>query len=148
MAQIVFYIHCESPVRLSIVVSHGGLGRSGTALPNLPFTGFIQARSTVRLSLLQSWLDAVWTPVCSKLCSAPQYRNEFMDLPEGPKTKARSTPFPLAKWQDVRREFSSPTHPSRLHSGVDQAAPADTTVRCMPYIDSIQVIPGLSCAGL
>ncbi len=29
--------------------------RSGTALPNLPFTGFIQAGSTVRLSLLQAW---------------------------------------------------------------------------------------------
>ena len=54
-------------------------GRSGTALPNLPFTGFIQAKSAVRQSLLQAWLDAVWTPVCSKLCSDPQYRREFME---------------------------------------------------------------------
>ena len=54
-------------------------GRSGTALPNLPFTGFIQAKSTVRQSLLQAWLDAVWTPVGSKLCSNPQYRREFME---------------------------------------------------------------------
>ena len=54
-------------------------GRSGTALPNLPFTGFIQAKSAVRQSLLQAWLDAVWTPVGSKLCSDPQYRREFME---------------------------------------------------------------------
>ena len=102
-------------------------GRSGTALPNLPFTGFMQAvaewswrtypaplgaggvgsipanpdalnvpsfrrrrfemklspfmqaKSAVRQSLLQVWLDAVWTPVGSKLCSDPQYRREFME---------------------------------------------------------------------
>ena len=54
-------------------------GRSGTALPNLPFTGFMQATSTVRQSLLRVWLDAIWTPVGSKLCSDPQYRREFME---------------------------------------------------------------------
>ena len=52
-------------------------GRSGTALPNLPFTGFIQAKSAVRQSLLQAWLDAVWTPVGSKLCSDQRYQREF-----------------------------------------------------------------------
>jgi hypothetical protein len=57
-------------------------GRSFTALPNLPFTGFIQASNTVHLSRLQAWLDAVWTPVGSKLCSDPQYRIEFMDPPD------------------------------------------------------------------
>ena len=57
-------------------------GRSVTALPNLPFTGFIQASNAVHLSRLQEWLDAVWTPVGSKLCSAPQYQNEFMNPPD------------------------------------------------------------------
>jgi hypothetical protein len=37
-------------------------GRSGTALPNLPFTGFIQASNAVHLSRLQEWLDGGWTP--------------------------------------------------------------------------------------
>ncbi len=45
-------------------------GRAGVALPDLPFTGYIQAKPTVGLSLsiLQRWLDAMWTPVGSKLC--------------------------------------------------------------------------------
>jgi hypothetical protein len=54
-------------------------GRSGSALPNLPFTGFIQAKSAVRKTILQTWLNAFWTPVGSKLSSAPQYRDEFME---------------------------------------------------------------------
>jgi hypothetical protein len=55
-------------------------GRSVTAfkLPNLPFTGFIQASSVVGLARLQAWLDAIWTPVVSKLCSDPRYSKEFM----------------------------------------------------------------------
>jgi hypothetical protein len=76
--QTVLYIHLR--VSRAAFDRCVACGRSGTALPNLPFTGFIQAGSTVRLSLLQAWLDAVWTPVGSKfkLCSAPLYRNEFM----------------------------------------------------------------------
>ena len=75
--QAVVYIHLRvSRVDFDRCVA---CGRSGTALPNLPFTGFIQATSTVRQSLLQAWLDAVWTPVGSKLCSDPQYRREFME---------------------------------------------------------------------
>jgi hypothetical protein len=54
-------------------------GRSGSALPNLPFSGFIQATSTVHKTILQRWLDAIWTPVSSKLCSDPQYRKEFVE---------------------------------------------------------------------
>ncbi len=54
-------------------------GRSGSALPNLPFSGFIQAKSAVRKTILQTWLNAIWTPVGSKLSSAPQYRDEFME---------------------------------------------------------------------
>jgi hypothetical protein len=78
--QSVFYIHLR--VSRAAFDHCVACGRSGTALPNLPFTGFIQASSAIRPNLLQAWLDAVWTPVGSKLCSAPQYRNEFMDPPD------------------------------------------------------------------
>jgi hypothetical protein len=64
--QTVFYIHLR--VSRAAFDRCVACGSSGTALPNLPFTGFIQAGSTVpsRLSLLQAWFDAVWTPVGSK----------------------------------------------------------------------------------
>jgi hypothetical protein len=78
--QSVFYIHLR--VSRAAFDHCVACGRSGTALPNLPFTGFIQASAAIRPNLLQAWLDAVWTPVGSKLCSAPQYRNEFMDPPD------------------------------------------------------------------
>ncbi len=48
-------------------------GKTGAALPDLPFAGFIQARSLVGLSILQAWLDTRWTPVGSKLHSDPRY---------------------------------------------------------------------------
>ena len=48
-------------------------------MPDLPFTGFIQASSTVSLSILQPWLDALWTPVGSKLRCDPQYKDEFLE---------------------------------------------------------------------
>jgi hypothetical protein len=51
---------------------------SVVALPNLPFTGFIQANSVVCLSRLQAWLDSIWSPVVSKLCSNPQYRKPII----------------------------------------------------------------------
>ena len=54
-------------------------GRSGSALPNLPFSGFIQATSAFRKTILQRWLDAIWTPVGSKLYCDPHYRKEFME---------------------------------------------------------------------
>ena len=54
-------------------------GKSGSALPDLPFSGFIQATSAVRKTILQRWLDAIWTPVGSKLCSDPHYQKEFME---------------------------------------------------------------------
>jgi hypothetical protein len=42
-------------------------------------SGFIQATSAVRKTILQRWLDAIWTPGGSKLCSDPQYQKEFME---------------------------------------------------------------------
>ena len=77
----VFYIHLRvSRAAFDLCVS---CGKTGAALPDLPFAGFIQARSLVGLSILQPWLDARWTPVGSKLHSDPRYRNEFL-APEDP----------------------------------------------------------------
>jgi hypothetical protein len=74
----VFYIHLR--VSRQAFDHCVACGMSGSALPNLPFSGFIQATSTVRKTILQRLLDAIWTPVDSKLCSDPQYQKEFMDL--------------------------------------------------------------------
>ncbi len=75
--QIAVYIHLRvSRAAFDRCVT---CGRSVTVLPNLPFTGFIQASNVFRLSRFQAWLDAIWTPVFSKLCSDPQYRKEFME---------------------------------------------------------------------
>ena len=69
----------ESPEWSSIIVSHAtSCERAGAALPDCPFTGYIQARTTVGLSILQLWLDAKWTPVGSKLHSVTQYRFQFL----------------------------------------------------------------------
>ena len=77
----VFYIHLRvSRAAFDLCVS---CGKTGAALPDLPFAGFIQARSLVGLSILQPWLDARWTPVGSKLHSDPQYRSQFL-TPDDP----------------------------------------------------------------
>ena len=79
--QLVFYIHLRvSRVAFDLCVS---CGKTGAALPDLPFAGFIQASSLVGLSNLQAWLDARWTPVGSKLHSDPRYRREFL-APDDP----------------------------------------------------------------
>jgi hypothetical protein len=77
----VFYIHLRvSRAAFDLCVSWG---KTGAALPDLPFAGFIQARSLVVLSIFQPWLDARWTPVWSKLHPDPRYRNEFL-APDDP----------------------------------------------------------------
>jgi hypothetical protein len=53
-------------------------GKTGAALPDLPFAGFIQAKSLLGLNNLQRWLDATWTPVGSKLKDDPRYQKEFL----------------------------------------------------------------------
>jgi hypothetical protein len=73
----VIYIHLRvSRAAYDLCVACGKNGAA--ALPDLPFTGFIQASSTVSLSILQKWLDALWTPVGSKLRKDPQYQDEFL----------------------------------------------------------------------
>jgi hypothetical protein len=75
--EAVFYIHLRvSRDAFDHCVAYG---RSGSALSNLSFTGFIRAKSAVRETILQTWLNAIWTPVGSNLSSAPQYRREFME---------------------------------------------------------------------
>ena len=73
----VFYIHLR--VSRQAFDHCVACGKSGSALPDLPFSGFIQATSTVRKTILQRWLDAIWTPVGSKLYCDPHYRKEFME---------------------------------------------------------------------
>ena len=73
----VIYIHLRvSRAAYDLCVA---CGKNGAALPDLPFAGFIQARSLVGLSCLQPWLDALWTPVGSKLRCDPQYKDEFLE---------------------------------------------------------------------
>ena len=72
----VFYIHLRvSRAAYDLCVARG---KNGAALPDLPFAGFIQASSLVGLSCLQPWLDALWTPVGSKLRKDPQYQDKFL----------------------------------------------------------------------
>ncbi len=72
----VAYIHLQvSRAAFDLCAS---CGKTGSALPDLPFAGFIQAGSLVGLSSLQSWLDAKWTPVGSKLKDNKRYRDEFL----------------------------------------------------------------------
>ena len=74
----VFYIH----VRVSRAAFDEcvACGRSGSALPDLPFTAVIQATRALYLAQLQSFLsEAEWTPVGAKLCSDLRYQNEFVN---------------------------------------------------------------------
>ena len=74
----VIYIHLRvSRAAYDLCVACGKNGAA--ALPDLPFTGFIQASSTVSQSILRQWLDALWTPVGSKLREDPQYQDEFLE---------------------------------------------------------------------
>ena len=66
---------CESPVRISIVVSHAG----GLVLLCQIFHLRASFRPHLPFATTQAWLDAVWNQVGSKLCSDPQYRREFME---------------------------------------------------------------------
>ena len=78
----VIYIHLRvSRAAYDLCVA---CGKNGAALPDLPFAGFIQARSLVGLSCLQPWLDALWTPVGSKLRCDPKSKYDalFSDVDE------------------------------------------------------------------
>ena len=56
----VFYIHLRvTRAAFDLCVE---CGKTGAALPDLPFAGFIQAKSLLGLNNLQRWLDATWRP--------------------------------------------------------------------------------------
>ena len=70
------YIHLRvsrEAVRRSIIVSH-----AGGLIPLCQIFHF-RASSAIRKTILQRWLDAIWTPVGSKLYCDPHYRKEFME---------------------------------------------------------------------
>jgi hypothetical protein len=72
----VFYIHLRvTRAAFDLCVE---CGKTGAALPDLPFAGFIQAQSLLGLNNLQRWLDTTWTPVGSKLKDDPRYQKEFL----------------------------------------------------------------------
>jgi hypothetical protein len=74
--ETVVYIHLR--VSRAVFDRCVSCGRAGVALPDLPSMGYIEAKYTVGLPILQRWLDAMWTPVGSKLCSNTKYRDEFI----------------------------------------------------------------------
>lgn len=53
-------------------------GRNGASLPDLPFTGYIQAKDAIDQSRLSSWLDVQWNPVGAKLIAHAPYRDDFL----------------------------------------------------------------------
>ena len=53
-------------------------GSNGAPLPDLPFTGYIQAKNAIDQSRLRSWLDAQWDPVGGRLISHLPYRDFFL----------------------------------------------------------------------
>jgi hypothetical protein len=92
--ETVVYIHF--PISREALDHCVACGKSGSALPNRPYSGFIQATSTVCKTILQRCLDAIWTPVGSKLCSDPQYRKEFVE----PTAKTAATfMYFLVRWK-------------------------------------------------
>ena len=93
----VFYIHLRvSRAAYDLCVACGKNGAA--ALPDLPFTGFIQATSTLGLLILQRWLNTKWTPVGSKLCANTHYLDEFLTPNDA--TAAAFVYFPV-RWMAV-----------------------------------------------
>ena len=93
--------HCVSCVRVS------------AALPDLPFAGYIQAKSTVDIANLQRWLVAKWTPVGSKLCSNGQIL-EDLDEFIAPSDSTASCIFLCTCPRDGRKEETTQGPHSKL----------------------------------
>ena len=91
-------------------------GRAGAPLPDLPFAGYIQAGTTVGLSILQKWLDAKWTPLGCKLCSSIQYREEFIAPDDSMSTGASSAVGTLVPRTLVPKVLGSNPAFSMLHA--------------------------------
>ena len=54
-------------------------GKASAPLPDLPFTGYMQANDTIELNRLIKWLEIQWDPVGGKLISDDSYRKDFLE---------------------------------------------------------------------
>ena len=54
-------------------------GKASVALPDLPFTGYMQANTIIERNLLIKWVDIEWDPVGGKLSSHGPYREDFLE---------------------------------------------------------------------
>ena len=68
-------------------------GKACTDLPDLPFTGYMQASATTSRECLIKWLDIQWEPVGSKLNSNDAYREGFLEPDDA--TAAAFVYFPV-----------------------------------------------------
>ena len=53
--------------------------KASAPLPNLPFTGYMQANDTIELNRLIKWMKIQWDPVGGKLNSHDPYRKDFLE---------------------------------------------------------------------
>ena len=75
--EIVTYI--DLPVSKAVFDHCVSCGKACTDLPDLPFTGYMQASATISRECLIKWLDIQWEPVGSKLNSNDAYRKDFLE---------------------------------------------------------------------
>ena len=75
--ECVIYIHLRvSRAAFDNCVS---CGKASAPLPDLPFTGYMQANSAMELNRLIKWLNIQWDPVGGKLNSHDPYRKDFLE---------------------------------------------------------------------
>ena len=75
--ECVIYIHLRvSRAAFDNCVS---CGKASTPLPDLPFTGYMQADSAMELNRLIKWLNIQWDPVGGSLRSHGPYREDFLE---------------------------------------------------------------------
>ncbi len=68
-------------------------GKAGAPLPDLPFTGYMQADSAIERNRLNKWLDIQWNAVGSSLRSHCPYREDFLEPSQ--ETAAAFVYFPV-----------------------------------------------------
>jgi hypothetical protein len=76
MPDCVVYIHLR--VSRSAFDSCVSCGKAQAPLPDLPFTGYMQAAQAIDLQRLKKWFDMKWDPVGAKLGSHGPYLRDFL----------------------------------------------------------------------
>jgi hypothetical protein len=76
MPDCVVYIHLR--VSRSAFDSCVSCGKAQAPLPDLPFTGYMQAAQAIDLQRLKKWFDMKWDPVGAKLGSHGLYLRDFL----------------------------------------------------------------------